>query len=770
MAPRRATTTLVQDLANLNSSLIGRKLIVTGGPGAGQQRFVVGIANGSTVTVDRPWDIDDPPTRESSFIIRVDDALVGKSTAVNSIGLTFTDNARTTPFTTAGEGLRGRTLQIVGGPGAGQQRLILSNTATTLTLNSEWSIAPTNASVYRIELFDGLAVPGVSVQINDNDLAGIIITETGDGTAVIEGGDGNQPGERDTVKISLTKTPSSPVTVSLSNPDGQLSTSALSLNLNSTAAQTVTIRAAQDTVREGEHTGLLNFSLAGGNANLDVSQTDTFTVTTADRPVFFVGLTQTPAKDEATGLLLHSVTVTIDGVAHDPSRFAVVNNKIVFLQNIPNALADGKFEAVTGSIVVGYTYVNPGFAAAETQPVLARIADDDAPTVLVRESGGSTDVVEGGIRLLTIQHGSSFAVDSLVGRTLTIVSGAGSTQNGNTVVATPTATIISNTSNTITIQHDWTALPDGTSQFTISSPAATNGISVAGVTLGNVGATGVGGRNAYQVFLKAGNTYTFDMGGADSGTGTLKDTYLRLFDSNNSQVAFDDDSGPGLSSRIVWQATGDGTYTLYAGSYVDAYTGTYQLSTSVSGEIPASTSTSASLFIGNAAPGVIGSNGDRDFFRVVLSAGNTYTFDLEGSPTRAGTLSDPYLRLHDSTGVQIRANDDGGTGFNSRLTFTQSTSGVYYLSAGGFNDSRTGTYRLSGSVTPTQLQVVSATVKDMDSDTYDLVLARSAAGFQLQCRFRSRSHEQHDLSREPRLRCRREGGLFERRWHDDRCG
>src|SRR5439155_11161887 len=107
-----------------------------------------------------------------------DDAIVGRPATVNNAGFTFTDTAHANPFPTAGEGLRGRILEIVGGPGAGQQRLILSNTATTLTLNGAWRTLPTTASVYRIELFDGLAVPSVLVQVNDNDKPGIIVDQS----------------------------------------------------------------------------------------------------------------------------------------------------------------------------------------------------------------------------------------------------------------------------------------------------------------------------------------------------------------------------------------------------------------------------------------------------------------------------------------------------------------------------------------------------------------------------------------------------------------
>ncbi len=698
-----ATTTLVQDTTNLNDSLIGRKLTITGGPGAGQQRFVTGISGGSIVTVDRPWNIDDSPTKESSYLIRIDDALVGRP-STSSTGTTFTDTARTTLFPTAGEGLRGRILQVVGGPGGGQQRLILSNTATTLTLNG--NITVSTASVYRIELFDGLAVPGVSVQINDNDQAGIIVTESGDGTAVIEGGDGNQTGERDTLTIQLTKTPSGTVTVALSNPDGQLSPSASSLSFSSTAPQTVTLSAAQDIVREGEHTGLLNFGLSGGNADLAVPTTVNFAPV---RPTFYVGLPQTPDATPA-------VTVTVNLVARDPSRFAVVGNKIVFLQAVPDALAEGKFEAVTGSIAVSYTYTIDGFAAAVTNPVLVRINDDDAPTVLVRETGGSTDVVEGGAQIVTLNvTGGTFVTDSLVGRTITLTSGTGAIQSAKGgVTPTTSATVISNTNNTVTVFHQWTVLPDSTTTFTISTPPSPASISVPGSRSGEISVAAE--RDTYLVTLKAGNTYTFDMDGSDSGQGTLRDTFLRLFDSNLTQVASDDDSGPGLSSHLVYTPTADGTFTLNAGSYIDATTGTYRLNTSVAGEIPASTATGASLVLPGSANGNVDSSGDQDWFRISMEVGFTYTFDLNGN-----SLTDPMLRLIGTNGSTELAFNDDYFGLQSRIIYTPTVTGTYYLAATGYS-TRTGTYMLSGTISPTPFQIATITTQNMSSDTYDVVL------------------------------------------------
>ena len=106
--------------------------------------------------------------------------------------------------------------------------------------------------------------------------------------------------------------------------------------------------------------------------------------------------------------------------------------------------------------------------------------------------------------------------------------------------------------------------------------------------------------------------------------------------------------------------------------------------------------TTGTVAVGGSVTGNIETATDEDWFAVELVAGHTYVIDLRGSPTSDGTLSDPYLRgIHDADGNLISGttNDDGGKGYNSRLTFTASESGTYYIAAGA-HGSRQGTYKV----------------------------------------------------------------------------
>ena len=119
-------------------------------------------------------------------------------------------------------------------------------------------------------------------------------------------------------------------------------------------------------------------------------------------------------------------------------------------------------------------------------------------------------------------------------------------------------------------------------------------------------------------------------------------------------------------------------------------------------DIAADTTTTAAVAVGGSATGEIETASDKDWFEVELEAGRTYRFDLQGAPGGHGTLSDTFLRRildaegNKSTGDgQHRTyNDDFQGSRDSRVTFTATEAGTYYVEASGDRD-ETGTYRLA---------------------------------------------------------------------------
>jgi len=100
---------------------------------------------------------------------------------------------------------------------------------------------------------------------------------------------------------------------------------------------------------------------------------------------------------------------------------------------------------------------------------------------------------------------------------------------------------------------------------------------------------------------------------------------------------------------------------------------------------------------GATVQGALQSAGDRDWFQVSFQPGVTYTITERGWHAGAGTLADPFLRLHDASGAVVASNDDivDGSNPDSQIVFTATSGGTYYVEAGSFVDGYTGTYRLS---------------------------------------------------------------------------
>src|SRR5829696_1524808 len=109
-------------------------------------------------------------------------------------------------------------------------------------------------------------------------------------------------------------------------------------------------------------------------------------------------------------------------------------------------------------------------------------------------------------------------------------------------------------------------------------------------------------------------------------------------------------------------------------------------------DIPASTTTTASISVGGSVAGTIETFGDHDWFRIQLTAGQAITITLNGT-----TLQDPFLRILNSSGGILQENDDISSGVirDSRISFTAPTTGTYYIDAGAWQDNYVGGYQLN---------------------------------------------------------------------------
>jgi Ca2+-binding RTX toxin-like protein len=254
--------------------------------------------------------------------------------------------------------------------------------------------------------YNALPMLSVKVQINDDDRAGVIVTPTGSNTMVVETAEGGSHTFRqDEFNVVLSREPTDDVRVWMDPRNDQVTLSGTGVVNNGDgrwyidytdgdfdSAVTVTLTASVDAIREGFHSDYIEFEVESLDVDTHASEDETIdydetTLAQEDIP-----------EDDPKGfvLLQHApdtslpVSLTINGVVQAAARYQVVGNTLVFLNQ------EGNPENRSGRIEVSYQYVVPGYDGAFTRPVVVDVYDDDAPSVIVVESGGSTDVVEGG--------------------------------------------------------------------------------------------------------------------------------------------------------------------------------------------------------------------------------------------------------------------------------------------------------------------------------------------------------------------------------------
>ena len=128
----------------------------------------------------------------------------------------------------------------------------------------------------------------------------------------------------------------------------------------------------------------------------------------------------------------------------------------------------------------------------------------------------------------------------------------------------------------------------------------------------------------------------------------------------------------GLVSGSVPTAT-DGAVIVAVSAPIDDY--------------PASTAPTGVVAIGSSATGDIGTTGDANWFKVTLTAGTAYQFDLQGGQSGEGTLEYPTLSLLNGSGDDgypaSTIGDIGTTGDANRFKVTLAAGTTYQGSRSG---------------------------------------------------------------------------------------
>ncbi len=119
-------------------------------------------------------------------------------------------------------------------------------------------------------------------------------------------------------------------------------------------------------------------------------------------------------------------------------------------------------------------------------------------------------------------------------------------------------------------------------------------------------------------------------------------------------------------------------------------------------DLPNSSRTTAIVAVNGSYDGELERRGDRDWIRVDLVAGETYTISLAGTGASSGL--DTVLRVYApgarsrSSGTLVASNDDVDTArgdYSSAVTFTAAQSGTYFIEASAYSSRATGSYQVS---------------------------------------------------------------------------
>jgi subtilisin family serine protease len=198
---------------------------------------------------------------------------------------------------------------------------------------------------------------------------------------------------------------------------------------------------------------------------------------------------------------------------------------------------------------------------------------------------------------------------------------------------------------------------------------------------------------------------------------TLPDSTLRLYDSDGTtqtQLAYDDNGGFGMASRIQWAFAATGQYFVQVagfGIFYNLNRGSYNLAFTYVDDHGGDSFSATGTAVGTDNPGTLQVSGDTDWFS--FPANNGISYDLS---TALGSLPDSTLTLYDTDGfTELAFNDDYGS-LASRIFWAAPATGTYYLKVEPFgSEEPTGSYSLAISLLGDFNNNGAFTCEDIDS-------------------------------------------------------
>ncbi|WP_293369624.1 SBBP repeat-containing protein [Microcoleus sp. CAWBG556] len=252
---------------------------------------------------------------------------------------------------------------------------------------------------------NGTAGNTVNANITDNDIPGVSITPAT--TTATEGG------ANGSYTVKLNTPPTAPVTINLATGSQIQPITALTFTPNNwNVAQTVQVKAVDDNLVEGNHTGAIaltststdtkynNITIPSVSVAITDNDTAGFSVTPTNITATEGGATgsykiKLTAQPTAPVTIAFNTGTQLNPIA-TPITFDSTNwnvEKTVTVTAIDDSLTQGTH---SGTIAHTATSTDANYNGKAIPDVTASITDNDSPGVSIVQSGGGTDIAEGG--------------------------------------------------------------------------------------------------------------------------------------------------------------------------------------------------------------------------------------------------------------------------------------------------------------------------------------------------------------------------------------
>ncbi len=260
--------------------------------------------------------------------------------------------------------------------------------------------------------YNGIPIADVPVTITDNDSAGVLLIETGGNTVVSEAG------TDDTYSIVLLSKPTANVIVQL-NASVQLNVSPSLFTFapaDWNVPQPVTVQAVDDLDDEGVHFATISHSVISADGNYDQIAVNNITATIFDndtKPALLVvpsggttNVTEGGTGDSLSVTLATQPTADVTVSVSPDSQLMTSTPTVTFTPgnwNVPqtitvDAIDDGVAEGTQGAILtLSAASADASYNGLPDIDVPVTVADNDRAAVVIEQSGGNTQVAEGGV-------------------------------------------------------------------------------------------------------------------------------------------------------------------------------------------------------------------------------------------------------------------------------------------------------------------------------------------------------------------------------------